>query len=336
MTKSLIKYALLFIFIIVATYSFVDWKHGQKEKEITEKIEQKIAVADDFVQADLLGKGSKQQVYVTYSDPDNFHITIEVEENNQKVANIGFNVPGIKQASELRAIKLNESDSKEYIQWIQIAGAHHFESLFFELKEGQIELLFGADIENESWYMPFWTSRGKNILIKDIDGDGLKEVVEFADEYPPGTPKLDDMVTKNIMEDTFRDSGISEELIEEHWKIVSRENLGIGRGFRVVWNIYSFVDGENPYLKKLNSEEYTSMVSILLKDSPAFKGETTFSVDTEEGLYTLDPEISLADTISRDQLSQDSIDFNEFVRELWAGYYSEPYGSDGPGSKPNL
>ncbi len=72
------------------------------------------------------------------------------------------------------------------------------------------------------------------------------------------------------------------------------------------------------------------MVKILLKNSPAYLGKIT-PAPVENQTFFTNPVEDLSDTISRTQLSQDSIEFNEFVREFWAGgFYSEAFGDHIP------
>lgn len=310
---------LLIVLLVIASVSLFYTQSNNSSSDVIES-----AVSGDVMaNVDLLGTGTPQQVYVDYLDGKTI---IEVRENNQVVAQTELGSYGLKEASELTGVKLSNSSNKEYLHWVQIAGPHHFESIFFTIYDGQVRALMAADLEEETWYMPFWVSRGQDILVKDIDNDDLLEIVEFVDEYPEDAPRLVDVEIEKITKNEF-----DEDTKDDMWEIVSRENSGLGRGFRVAWNIYSFVDVDKPYFKKLNSEEYDEMVGVLLKDSPAFLGTATFSINPEEGLFTADPAVSLEDTISRNQIGDDSREFNNFVRDFWAGgYYQEPFGDHKP------
>lgn len=313
------KIMIMLIIILLAFFSYQKW---------TTSLQIKKSFKTSDINIDLLGTGTPQQVYVSYLDDKTI---IEVKEKNKTITQSEFANKEIKKPTKLSAIKFKDSETKEYLHWHQFAGPHQFESVFFTIYDKQLVMLMAADLESESWYMPFWTSRGKNILIKDIDQDGFKEIVEFVDEFPVDAPRLEDLEIKKIFQEEFAKQGLDQKGMDESWQIINRENNGLGRGFRVVWNIYSFVDVKKPYFKKLNIKEYDAMVEILLKDSPAFLGTATFSMNPEDGLYTFDPEISLADTISRRQISRDAIEFNNLVRKFWAGgYYQKPFGEQMP------
>jgi len=311
----------LLILLVIFILGIFIYKHIDSKSGVTKENEG--SIEKPMISVDLLGTGVAQQTYISYSDNE---ILIQVKDGDELVAEGELEKGKFREPRELSGVQLSTSDSKEYLHWVQTAGPHQFESFFFTVDNGKIVNLLGADLENELWYAPFWTSRGNDILIKDIDEDGLKEVVEFVDEYPPEAPRLIDDEIKQITKNEFDD-----DVEDDMWEIVSRENSGKGRGFRAVWNIYSFVDAEKPYFRKLNNEELEDVTRILLITSPAYLGKSTFSMNIEEGLFTPDPETDLSDTISRSQLTDNSIEFNEFVRDFWAGgYYSEPFGKYKP------
>lgn len=314
------KIKLLILLIRFISGIFI-YKQIDSRSAVTKKNEG--SIENPKISIDMLGTGVAQKAYISYSDNE---ILIQVKDGDELVAKEELEKGKFKEPIVLSGVKLSTSDPKEYLHWVQTAGPHQFESFFFTVDNGKVVNLLGADLESELWYAPFWTSRGSDILIKDIDEDGFKEVVEFVDEYPPEAPRLIDDEIKQITKNEFDD-----DVEDDMWEIISRENSGEGRGFRAVWNIYSFVDAEKPYFRKLNNEELEDMTRILLKASPAYLGDSTFSMNTEEGLFTPDPETDLSDTISRSQLTDNSIEFNEFVRDFWAGgYYLEPFGEYKP------
>lgn len=314
----------LFLIIVLLALVLIPWRFKEKnnqqtiiENSFTEQTNIKI------VKVNFLGTDEHQQVVVKY---ENGYANIAVEIGNKVISADSFPEEFLRPPEELSAITLSENSKKQYLFWKQVAGPHHFEIYVFTVYNNKLVNLLAANFETEKWYMPFWLSRGPELLIKDINQDGLKEIVEFVDEFPAQSPRLNDQEIKKITIDQF-----GEQDGEKVWKIVSRENSGKGRGLRVAWNIYSFIDAEKPYFKKLNDNDYEQMVKILLKDSPAYLGKSTFSMEIEDGLFTPDPNIDLSDTISRSQLSKDSIEFNNYVRDFWAGnYYEEEFGKHRP------
>jgi len=98
---------------------------------------------------------------------------------------------------------------------------------------------------------------------------------------------------------------------DDMWKIVSRENSGIGRGRKVIWNVYTRRNQDPLLFQKSNKEEYEKLTSNIIK---AMKQVNETNQGTEQ-------------LISKYDLTQDSIDFNNFVRNFWTqGYpYAQPF-----------
>ena len=117
------------------------------------------------------------------------------------------------------------------------------------------------------------------------------EVIEFAEEYPPDSPRLVDPEAEKKTMEVFGDNG------EDAIKVFTRENYGIGRGRKVIWSIYSFTDKrETPVFVKLQGEEFETLVDKLIGAANEVEKNTFMK-------YT--------------DLKQDSIDFNIFVRKFW-------------------
>lgn len=322
--KFWLKIVLIVIFFgFIYTYVYKEVRKISQPSKVSP-----ISTETPTIEVNFLGIDKPQQVFIEKSGDG---AKIKLKKDGKLLDEVNYPRDTFGQLANPEIVKFNDRSNKEYLVWTDSVGPHQYEVTVMAANEEQITMLYAADFEQKTWYAPFWVSRGNKVLIKDINNDGLKEIVEFTDEYPVNAPRLNDSEVEKITREVFSENEIGKEKTDQMWKIVRRENNGLGRGFRVAWSIYSFVDSEKPYFKKLNNQEYEEMVKILLKDSPAYHGKSKFSMNPKDGLFTLDPEVDLSDTISRSQLSKDSIEFNEFVRKFWAGgYYNEPFGEHIP------
>jgi len=250
----------------------------------------------------LLGTASIQRIIISVGERK---VKIEVYDNDTLVASNVFADGIVRPSTQFSLIKIDENDSREYIRWDQYAGPHQVETLILTVANDIVRPVITADYENEQWYMPFWSSRD-NTYIGDEDGDGVAEIIEFVDEFPPDAPRLVDSELEKITKNEF-----PEDMKDNVWRIVSRENYGEGMGRKVIWNIYTLRNKDPLIFQKADREEYERITSSILK-------ATKLVNDTVEGT----PEI-----ISRFDLSQDSIDFNNFVRDFWTQGqpYTEPF-----------
>jgi len=254
------------------------------------------------LEGDLLGKGYKQKVIVSVGERK---VKIEVYDNGKLVASNVFSDGFVKPTMNYELIKLNKNISREYIRWDQYVGPHEKETHILTTKDSIVRPVFSADYDNKQWYAPFWSSRGET-YIGDIDADGVAEIIEFVDEFPPEAPRLVDSEIEKITRREFPD-----DKKDDMWKIVSRENSGIGRGRKVIWNVYTRRNQDPLLFQKSNKEEYEKLTSNIIK---AMKQVNETNQGTEQ-------------LISKYDLTQDSIDFNNFVRNFWTqGYpYAQPF-----------
>lgn len=256
-----------------------------------------LPITEEF-EADMLGLGSAQMVQVIQNDNS---VEFRLIHDNQEVSRSLFDDGSIKPSPTHSIIQLDNSSSKEFIRWDQVVGPHQTETFILTVHEGNFYTIPSGDFANRVWYQPFWNIRGK-LVIGDLNGDGLSEIVEFVDEYPPESPRLIDEELEKITIDSFQDKGVAE-MAEEAWTIVSRENYGEGRGRKVVWGIHTFVPSNPPFIRKLEGNQFDQIAKIIIEASNSVN-DTTPNYETES-------------IISKYQLVQDSIDFNQFVRQFW-------------------
>ena len=270
--------------------------------EINTKAETEAETEAETIEGDLLGTGSKQKITISVGERE---VKIEVIENGKVVASNVFDYGFVKPSTEYSLIKIDQNKSQEYLRWDQYVGPHHVETLILTTGDGIVRPALAADYENEVWYLPFWSSRDST-YIRDINDDGIAEVLEYADEFPSDAPRLIDPEIEKITRREFPD-----DLGDDMWRIVSRENFGEGRGRKVIWNVYTILNEDPLLFKKANKEEYEELTANILEAIKYASRETKYF-----------PEV-----ISRYDLSQESISFNNFVRDFWTqGFpYTEPF-----------
>jgi hypothetical protein len=251
----------------------------------------------ESIEADLLGTGNKQLVEIHQTDNE---VVFKIKNNNEIIVSHEFSQI-LRPSTTYSVLQLNANNPKEYIRWDQIAGPHQWETLFITLHDSKLYTIPSGDFEKEVWYQRFWTSRDE-LIVWDINGDGLMEIIEFVDEYPPSAPRLEDEEIKNITLREFSKTHPEEIVGESAWKIVSRENYGVGRGAKVIWNIHTFVDGRVPMIRKLDGKEYSEYEDLLLNYVQVARK---------------DQGVILPILVSKNDLSSDSIEFNNFVRTFW-------------------
>lgn len=205
-----------------------------------------------------------------------------------------------RSTSEYKVVRLNEESKKEYIQWDNIVGPHQTQTFFYTMFNNNLQAIPAFDFENETHTYAFYNSRNE-LGIGDFTKDGLVEVVETVDEYPPDAPRLDTSDLNKVVNETFDNEGLSEADVDNFIEIVKRENNGIGRGGVVIWSIYSFVESEAPFFRKLNSDEYNEIANRYV----SAMNEAFQKTDVDSKLMKIS------------DLEQDSIDFNVFVRDVW-------------------
>jgi hypothetical protein len=262
-----------------------------------------------MVEADLLGIGSKQQIHIVSLITG---IEFRVFNSDELVASKTFPPDQVNPSIECESIKLNLNENKDYLRCDEDTGPHQKETRLLTIHQGSIYTIPSGDFEKGVWYEPFWSSRGK-VVIGDINNDGFAEIIEFVSEYPADTPRLNDPEVEKITQSVFDEYGISQEVTDNAIKIVDRENLGKGMGRKVILGIHTFTNNETPLIRKLRGDEYDQLASKIIRANQILIDEVSNSENGEQ--Y---PEI-----IKITDLSQESIDFNDLVRNTFS--YSKSY-----------
>lgn len=200
--------------------------------------------------------------------------------------------------SRYRVVKLNEKSKKEYIQWDNPIWPHSTQTFFYTLFNGNLQALPAFDFENDIYTYAFYNSRAE-LGVGDFTADGLLEVVESANEYPIDAPLPNDQEIEKEFKKAFSKEGFTEELAGDIAKIYKRDTYG--KGGVVVWSIYSFVESEAPFFRKLEKDEYNDIADRYVTAMNKVFKET--SVDSK--------------LMKISDLKQDSIDFNMFAKNVW-------------------
>ncbi len=306
--KILVLLLLLIILVIVWVYPFYLYEHGYSTTNTT--ISDNSARNENSIMIDFNGDGVDEVLNVdkkeNLEDSKFIDMTLYDLEGNQ-IAKLMDNVDFLYNSSH-KIIKLNENSDKEYLQWDTIMGPHQVETVFFTVIKGVIRPIWSVDFENSFFYLPFYTSRG-SLVTGDLTGDGFFEVIEYVDEYPVDAPRLDDESLEGMVNEVFSGSGdgVSEQMLE----ILKRENNGIGRGKKVIYGIYSFVDGDSPYFKKINGKEYDDLVAPMKEIEKEIKAEIEKEKDESKKIKMEELIYYYSD------LHRNSKAFNDYVRDFW-------------------
>lgn len=220
----------------------------------------------------------------------------EVHDNTGK--ELIFNNAAPFPDSTYRVVKLNEKSKKEYIQWDNPIWPHSTQTFFYTLFNGNLQALPAFDFENDIYTYAFYNSRAE-LGVGDFTADGLLEVVELANEYPVDAPLPDDPEIEKEFKESFVKEGLTEELAGEIAKVYKRDTYG--KGGLVVWSIYSFVESEAPFFRKLEEDEYNEIANRYVATMNKVFKET--SVDSK--------------LMKNSDLEQDSIDFYKTVKNVW-------------------
>jgi|GEM_PF-6998580 len=94
--------------------------------------------------------------------------------------------------------KLDKQSKKEYLKITYIAGAHHFRHFFLTRKGNKLVPVCKKE-KAKSWDDCGFYNSTWGLEVEDYDEDGLMEVIEFVDEYPPGGGR-GDIVVQGIYE----------------------------------------------------------------------------------------------------------------------------------------
>lgn len=181
--------------------------------------------------------------------------------------------------------RLNSNEKKDFFSFDFIAGPHEFEKMFFGMYKDKVLPICLTKEVTGPYDCLFYTGKAGGFIVKDLNNDGFAEVVETRDEYPSEGQLSDE--EKNAITQSFGTQGV-DSLTQGAMTIARREKGGRGR--TVVWDIYTY-DGE--IFNKQEGKSFDDLFAILKKDNP--------------------------DWITKSDLSQESLDYSQFVRSYWTG-----------------
>ena len=300
--KSNIAIILLLVLILVLVVFSKDTIHEEPQQSFEDEIVDTSSNNHDIIEADILGTGTPQTIIISQT-PEGISFKIRDEFGN--IITKELSGASTRLSSNYSAVKLDVNSPTEYIQWDLEVGHHHTETYFLTVQDSELVSIPSNDTEKQVWYEPFWTSRDF-LVVGDMDGDGLVEIIEFVDEFPPDAPRLEDEDVRQSIIDAYEELGYPSRVANDSWKIYSRENEGLGRGRKVIWGIHTFIAGDSPSIRRLTEAEFNEKAQ-LIKDMSAYM-QSSIPAETAE---------LLTEIISRNDLSQESIYFNEFVRDFW-------------------
>lgn len=298
-TIGLVSLALLITVLVLVKYPI--YKNKQNVSNDSGLVADKPKT--QIINLDLNGDGIKETVKVSETGQNN--ITMEAfDSSGKKVADL-WNGITLYPTTLYKVVELNTKSPKQYLQWNMAIGPHQIETVFLTLIDNKIHPIYSFDFDKNTMYSPFYNSRG-DLVVGDANNDGLSEVIENVDEYPVSAPRLNDPTIEKKIRDEFSKNGLSEDDIQSNIKIVSRENYGKGRGRKVIMAIHSFVDENPPFFRRLPEQEYNEIADILIKASNDIANQNSKNANWEGDVF-----------LKYGDLSQDSNDFNSFVRDFW-------------------
>jgi hypothetical protein len=311
--KSLLLIAFALLAVIGGLTAYQLLKKPKMTSEQQAVVEKQIAESEGTqmsIYVNFDGKGPEELVYV--KENEGVVNLVAYDSDGSKLAELSDELT-LYPTSLYSAVNLNQKKDKEYLQWTMMEGPRHTETVFLTLQGDKLVPVYSVDFEKNVLYAPFYNSNG-SLLALDINGDGLLEIYESIDEYPSAAPRLNDTEAENAVLEYFSGENADQEFGKKLLKVIKRENYGEGIGKRVIMSVHRFVDGDKPHFEKLSADEYESVVGDMID-------ELDQGVQERGGRggfmrYT--------------NLSQDSKDFNNFVRALWTfdRVYEKPLPDD--------
>ncbi len=188
----------------------------------------------------------------------------------------------------------NTKEKNQFVSFDFSIGPHSSETMFFglfKLKDNSMGVLpiCLSENANEPSACLFWSGEIGELLVRDLDNDGVIEVVETVDEYPKDGPITTDI--EKIINEEFKDLG--QDVADGMTRIAKREQGG--RGNKVIWGLYRYNGSwfENQLGKKYD-KYYTLAKEYLESSNPNY------------------PEV-----MRKSEMSTSSLDYNEFMRKFW-------------------
>lgn len=145
---------------------------------------------------DLDGDGDSERVLMVFKDDEYFEFMQDVDFEGYIAA---YNKDGTEIARTPEGLpilwlfaidapipeKLVSSSAKDYLRVTEIAGAHHFNDIFFEMVGDKLLPVCKTETPGSKEDCVFNNSSYDKNPLRDIDGDGYMEMSEIVDEYPP-------------------------------------------------------------------------------------------------------------------------------------------------------
>lgn len=280
------KVIIFLVLFALAIGVVVQLSSSKKAPEGQEQVS-KVSTTSHEMMGDFDGDGEIEYIELSSGEEglrSTTSITVK-ELNGDVIGNIpeGISI-SMPMDDTFKVFQLADSIDKDFFSFDFIAGPHQFERMFFELyKDMVLPICFTKNVTGP-YDCLFYTSRADGFIVKDLDGDGLDEIVETREEYP-SEGELSEEEEKAI-DQTFGEQDISE--FTEGAAEIARREKG-GRGRLVAWAIYSY-DGE--IFNQQEGDNFDRLLVLLTDEYP--------------------------DMISKADLSQESLEYNEFVRNFWS------------------
>jgi len=241
----------------------------------------------DKLPIDLNGDDEKEYVVlVTPDDSSNYlKSIIAYDKSDIIIANLPSEITiKVPMSDSFKVFKLDENDPKEFFSLEFTAGPHQSDTMFFGLSGDKILPVCFKEIPEGPYDCLFYSGNVSYLPIKDLDGDGYVELVEVVDEYP-GEGELSE--EEEAAFDKVSEEEGDTEFTEGAEEIALREKGGRGRS--VVWVIFSYNGKYFVPQDEDNYEKYYSLIGELIKNK-----------------------------MKKSELSKDSLEYIEFVRDFWS------------------
>jgi hypothetical protein len=249
----------------------------------------------DSFKTDLNGDG-REETLVFKSTGDELNSSAYLfayDENGNEIARLPENMPlKMPFSNSAKTYSPDTTMKSKLISYDFIAGPHSSETMFFgmfELKDGSGMTIMPVcliEFPKKASDCLFWSGEVGDLVVDDLDDDGILEVIELVDEYPDEGAVTSEE-TKAV-DEVFKD--VDQNTSDTMMDILKREKGG--RGSKVVWGVYKY-NGDF-FEKQLASryEKYYKLVTIELKN-----------------VYQK--------IIRRSEMSKSSLEYNESMKAFW-------------------
>lgn len=282
---------LIILILFMGFYSMV----VSKNKSV-QKINNLPLATDKFIdtKADLNGDGSQETLRIAYADlkkGQTIQYEVILDKNGKEIGSRTMPIPIMPLPNSGKVYPPDAESKQQFVSFDFSVGPHSSETMFFGLQQKTNEIapvcLTGNVKGPESCL--FWSGEVGGLVAKDLDNDGVLEVVEIVDEYPKDG-QITSAIEKTI-NDSFKDLG--QTATDGMIRIAKREQGG--RGNKAIWGVYRFNGNFFEEQTGVNYDKYYTLVSKYLKTT-----------------YPIYPTI-----MKKDAMSKDSVDYNLFMRQFW-------------------